>query len=567
MSSSMLLSTSPLNADSHRPASSTHVSSSVVSPHTRDKSTTSGPRAAAPTQWTQILAMHVQYSESTTVCICSRANVAIYCVRYAAFSSSLFIFHRSLPPGRQVHRCMPTATPRSRSAALAISAPSPVLPPALTLRPQCVHQLIRLHQCLRAHPRIDGAARKRISVGHKQSARDGGTRRLARYEPSSPSFSLPIPFPLSFPFPSLPLVLPHPVFALNPHPNRTRTLSGNSARVPHAARGGDSARTHVHARKTRRQRIEHVSGMRLDASETLASSGRTDARCLESATADVELASGAEESHAISLPFPLPSHHRSLPIPPPSSLHHPPSPSPSPSTHRNCCCTLSPNSLFSLARTHANPHPQIIRNDARVGSAPTAHRNEEGGRRSICVDGSLREVRWSARTRRGTHPMPFLVLVPLLFPLLFFSLSLPSPPFPSDSPSRSPPRFARTARMRTHPAHRARWMCAGTHTRRGAARSMWAETRMRRGAAREHEPTATCYLRVALPRGARALVLARCSMLHANRLRRRAPSHRCPCCVSHPSRGAGPGTSHPARRVPARCACDSRDYVPTYLSI
>ncbi|KAJ7630129.1 hypothetical protein DFH06DRAFT_1439830, partial [Mycena polygramma] len=138
-----------------------------------------------------------------------------------------------------------------------------------------------------------------------------------------------------------------------------------------------------------------------------------------------------------------------------------------------------------------------IRNDARVGSPSTAHRNEEGGRRSICVDGSLREVRWSARTRRGTHPMPFLVLVPLLFP---FSSSLS--PFP-------PLLFPRTRRPAARPDSLVRRGCAHIqrieragcvlgHTR-GAGRRARCGLRHARGAARRVSTSrprlATCELR------------------------------------------------------------------------
>ncbi|KAJ7613687.1 hypothetical protein DFH06DRAFT_1484530, partial [Mycena polygramma] len=134
MSSSALRSTSPLNVDSQRPSSSTDVSNGVVSPHTRDNSiprragrnsqrvlqpchdalrclVSASSRAAAPTQWTQILAVRVHYSQRTAVRVCNSGNVAIYCVR----TRYHLVRIASTSPGARPELTRPTPTSRKRT--------------------------------------------------------------------------------------------------------------------------------------------------------------------------------------------------------------------------------------------------------------------------------------------------------------------------------------------------------------------------------------------------------------------------------------------------------------------
>ncbi|KAJ7613684.1 hypothetical protein DFH06DRAFT_1344449 [Mycena polygramma] len=160
---------------------------------------------------------------------------------------------------------------------------------------------------------------------------------------------------------------------------------------------------------------------------------------------------------------------------------------------------------------------------------------------------------------------PSLPSLPPFFPSLHsHSPSLPFPSFFSFAlavpPSRNParPRFARTARMRMRrdEAGRDGTRCGGC-VQEDSARSMQAVRFVDKESARELDlRVVRCRVMLAArnsrPRRTRCTRIV-CDATHPPTVARvTLPPLRCPRHSSPP---------HPARRVPARRACDSRDYI------
>ncbi|KAJ7613683.1 hypothetical protein DFH06DRAFT_1344448 [Mycena polygramma] len=342
MSSSMLLSTSPLNADSQRPSSSTdrvlQPRHDALPPWSRlslkcGKESVDPDSCHARTLLDKVArtlsllfpSTLTHHANSTAVRICTSGNVAIYCVP-VRLDACAHVFIAALP---HVIRRRLTLSPQYTS-------PAHSVPP----RPACTSPNRRCR--LLHHASASGWTRHDTKQG---------TRTRMRY---THLFPFPFPFPLR-----LPLVLPsHPylpsVFALYPQFHLKPDSRG--ARRSQGFRSEASPQSHLgpypHPASARRERsalrwCSVPPGLRLDESPSLARSVRTDARCLESVAADVQLAS---KSHAPSLPPSL-SSSLSLSIPAPflsspllpfqfQSHFHPP--------HLRARRSLPITSLFSL---------------------------------------------------------------------------------------------------------------------------------------------------------------------------------------------------------------------------
>ncbi|KAJ7613690.1 hypothetical protein DFH06DRAFT_1242047 [Mycena polygramma] len=180
-------------------------------------------------------------------------------------------------------------------------------------------------------------ATKRASGGHEQSARDGLKVRSPSASPSRSPFSFPLPISFS-PLPLHPALPSLPSFPSHPNPPRAMR-AGIRLRLQRASRGESPlSDVRMYARRVR-SASSVLPGLCLDASESLAKSGRTDTLC----------GVGRRGFLAQKTPFPFlpPS-----PLPAPSSPRYP---TPLPSTHRTSVHAALPppiTSLFSLARAH-----------------------------------------------------------------------------------------------------------------------------------------------------------------------------------------------------------------------
>ncbi|KAJ7602115.1 hypothetical protein DFH06DRAFT_1351648 [Mycena polygramma] len=492
MSTSALLSTSPLNVDSQRPSMSTDVSNGVVSPHTRDNSI---PRRAG------------------------RQSQRVLQPR-----------HDALPPSSRLSLKHPLSAPRLLPCAYTTRKPRrPHLHQRLDESSANYH-LVRIPSTSPRHSRIDGAnshtTQARIWADVSNQRGTDRTRREARYVPLPHLVLLPLPLPSLLP--SLPPSRsPLPVFALRPQPLlQPDSRGGRGIRLSPPRGAQRRAGSHPHAANARRVRSASrgrcVPALHLDASDALAKSWRTCRGLRPSRLAQTN----PTHSPSLSLSFSFPSHS---PLPPPSSPRHPTSPSPS--THRlrarrSLLALPSPPSPFSPSRAHAHAesHPQTIRN------ATSQRRTSRGEvRRSPRGD----EVRTLYPILSSFFFLPFPPSLPSFFPpsplsfLLSFELPQPAPP-----PIRTYGADADAARRgECVQEDAARWMCAGWDTGiRGAGRGTVHSMR----GAREHFVDREFRVVLRVP-----------YWMHASRLRRRAPAHPGPT-VTH----AAPLARPPARRSP-----------------